>query len=672
MVIKALNLALYLLLFVYITVTAQDRSDVKFGKISPADFVLPKTLSDSNANAMIIADIGRSEFEGNYNGWFNLIFTHYKRIKIINKNGFGAANISIPLYRSNNKEEKLEKLKAVTYNLEDGKVVETKLEASSVFKDVIDKNYVLQKFTFPAVKEGSIIEFSYTINSDFFFNLQSWQFQGEYPCYWSEYEVNIPEFFNFVVLSQGYRPFHIKDAKNNYKSFNIRYEGENQHTESFSASGNVTTTRWVMKDVIPLKEENYTSTLRNHVSKIEFQLSNIRIPNMPVRDFMGNWVKVNESMMKDEDFGAPLMRNNNWMDDDMKAITTSTNDQLSKVKNIYYYVRNNFTCTDYNSLYLSSTLKNTMKSHNGKVADINLLLCAMLKHENIEADPVLLGTRSHGLTNEFYPIMNRFNYVICQVKINGKIFYLDASHADLGFGKLTKECYNGHARVMGTEPHPVYFYPDSLMERKITSVSIINDEKEGGLAGNYQTTPGYYESLNIRQKIKEKGEGAYFKTIKSSTDEGMEMKNEGVDSLKSLEDPIKLHYEFKMDIAGDIIYFTPLIREGYKENPFKSADRQYPVEMPSVFDDVYILNMEIPKGYEVEELPRSAKISLNDYREGYFEYIIAKDEDRVQLRSRVTFTRATFMPEEYESLREFFNYVVKKHNEQIVFRKKKS
>jgi hypothetical protein len=33
-------------------------------------------------------------------------------------------------------------------------------------------------------------------------------------------------------------------------------------------------------------------------------------------------------------------------------------------------------------------------------------------------------------------------------------------------------------------------------------------------------------------------------------------------------------------------------------------------------------------------------------------------------------TRAYFLPEEYEMLREFFNYVVKKHNEQIVFKKK--
>jgi hypothetical protein len=34
-------------------------------------------------------------------------------------------------------------------------------------------------------------------------------------------------------------------------------------------------------------------------------------------------------------------------------------------------------------------------------------------------------------------------------------------------------------------------------------------------------------------------------------------------------------------------------------------------------------------------------------------------------------TRTLYMPDEYESLREFFNLVVSKHNEQIVFKKKK-
>ena len=41
------------------------------------------------------------------------------------------------------------------------------------------------------------------------------------------------------------------------------------------------------------------------------------------------------------------------------------------------------------------------------------------------------------------------------------------------------------------------------------------------------------------------------------------------------------------------------------------------------------------------------------------------------LRSRIKLNKANYLPEDYEGLRSFFDYVVKKHSEQIVFKKKK-
>ena len=112
-----------------------------------------------------------------------------------------------------------------------------------------------------------------------------------------------------------------------------------------------------------------------------------------------------------------------------------------------------------------------------------------------------------------------------------------------------------------------------------------------------------------------------------------------------------------------------MMTEGYKENPFTAAERQYPVEMPYAMDETYLLNMEIPKGYTVEEVPKSAKVAFNE-DEGFFEYIVQKSDDVVMLRSRIKLNKATFAPEDYEGLRAFFGFVVKKQNEQIVLKKK--
>ncbi|MBS1654544.1 MAG: hypothetical protein JSU05_06855, partial [Bacteroidetes bacterium] len=94
-------------------------------------------------------------------------------------------------------------------------------------------------------------------------------------------------------------------------------------------------------------------------------------------------------------------------------------------------------------------------------------------------------------------------------------------------------------------------------------------------------------------------------------------------------------------------------------------------EMPYTIDETFVLQMDIPKGYVVDELPKSLLLKLNEQDEGMFEYRISATETSVSLRSRIVLKRAVFLPEEYAMLREFFNYVVKKHNEQIVFKKKK-
>ena len=92
--------------------------------------------------------------------------------------------------------------------------------------------------------------------------------------------------------------------------------------------------------------------------------------------------------------------------------------------------------------------------------------------------------------------------------------------------------------------------------------------------------------------------------------------------------------------------------------------------MPYVFDETYLLNMEIPKNYTVEEMPKSSKVNFNE-GDGFFEYIVSKSDDNILLRSRVVLKKANYTAEEYNTLREFFSYVVKKHSEQIVFKKKK-
>lgn len=649
--------------------SAQEKLNLKFGKVAVEDFDLSAHKFDTSSGAVYIADVGTADFEGNRKSWFSIFFKRQVRIKILNKNGFDAATFEIPVYDDGTLEEEIERLRAVTYNIEDGKVVETKLEEKSIFKDKLSKKWSVKKFTLPAVKEGSIIEVSYTIKSDDMFNLRTWEFQGEYPRLWSEYTARIPQCFNYVFLTQGYHPFHIQKKDLSYKTYSIIENNGAGSPTTYTMRANVYDNRWVMKDVPALKEESFITTMDNYISKIEFQLSEYREPLVP-KGVMGNWLTFSQDLLKREDFGQAIDRPNNWLDDDMKVITAGAKTQLEKAKKIYAFVRNNFTCTNHNGFILSENLKSVFKKKNGHVGDINLLLIAMLKHEGIMAEPVLMSTRGHGLTHEVYPLIDRFNYVIAGVVIDNLEYYLDATEPKLGFNRLPIRCYNGHARfISSSSPDPAYFIADSVRETKLTTVFIANGDKK--IESSLTSKLGYYESLSIRDKVTEKGKDELLKTIKTQYPSEYEVSGLELDSLDNKDEQVQVRYNIDLNnFTEDIVYFNPMMAEGYKDNLFKSAERTYPVQMPFAMDEIYILNMEIPAGYEVDEIPKSAKVNMND-DEGSFEYMISKTPTNVMLRSRVKLNKANFLPEDYESLRGFFDYVVKKHAEQIVFKKKK-
>jgi transglutaminase-like putative cysteine protease len=650
---------------------AQEKSKIKFGKVTPEDFKQTIYSLDSSANAIVIADFGSTEIVGNNKGGFSLEFKKFKRAHILNKNGYDIANVEIGIYTNGSSEEELVSLKAVTYNIENGKIVEAKLETkSAVFKDKINKNMVVKKFTFPNIKEGSIIEYEYKLNSDFIFNLQPWDFQGEYPCLWSEYKVSLPEFYYYVTLTQGYQPFYISDRKDRRDNFIVTDNNTAGASDRSAFSAGVTDFRWAMKDVPALKEESYTSTINNHLSRIQFQLSELRHPFTP-KNVMGTWEQACTELLKDEDFGYSLNRDNAWLNDVMDAAEGGAKDNLAKARNIYAYVRDNMTCTNYNRKYLEKPLKTLLKTRNGSEAEINLLLTAMLLKSGLKADPVLLSTRSHGYTYAMYPLMDRFNYVISRLELDGKYYYLDASKPRMGFGRLGTDSYNGHARVINEMATAVDLIADSLTEKKITSVFIINDEK-GNLIGNLQQSPGFYESYSLRSRIREKGKEQLFSDITKGFNAEVEIRKPAIDSLDNYDEPLRLRYEFDIKTDGeDIIYFNPMLGEAWKENPFKSAQRVYPVEMPYAIDETYLLRLEIPAGYVLDELPKQMVVKLNEADDGMFEFRISESGGGISLRSRLRLKRAFFLPEEYETLREFFNLVVKKHSEQIVFKKKK-
>ncbi len=654
---------------------SQEAPVIKFGKISEADLNKKSYAIDTGANAVILADIGSTQVKGNEDGWFSLEFRHHRRVHILKNSGYNMATVEITLYKDGDWEEKLDDLKAVTYNLENGKVVETKLNVkTSVFKENIDKNTVVKKFTLPNVREGSVIEYEYKLTSEFLPNIQPWIFQGDVPRLWSQYTVSLPQFLDYTLIPQGNHPFYMDDQKSRDGHYFVEvkkdiYMGK-VSTDRIDISCVITDFRWAMKDVPAFKEEAFTSSPNNYVAKLEFQLAGYLAP-LTEEKIMTTWPDFTKRLLKREDFGEALSNNDNWLSSIMKQIVKETSNETEVARKIFTYVRDNFTCTDYNQIFIREPLKKIAENKNGGVAEINLLLTAMLRYAGLQADPVMLSTSEHGLIRDDYPLLSKFNYVISKVKADGKELLLDAGRPRLGFGKLYYTCYNGQARVINAEASSLALKTDQLTENNQASIFIYKEP--GGKWTGYATKLyGYYASGKIRQKMIADGTEGLLKELSTGYGDGFKIDSVSVDSLMQNDEPVTLHYTIKYDSeTADIIYMNPVFGERYKQNPFKSADRQYPVEMPYRQNDLYTLSMEIPDGYVVDELPKSVTLKLNTNNDAVFEYRITQSGETISLNYKLDINRTIFSPAEYNLLREFFGNMVAKLDEQIVFKKKK-
>ena len=245
---------LYLLILLSISIKAQNSYTV-----SNSDLTLVKYKSDSLANALVLYEFGKSHIEDRK---FDLIFEFKQKLKILNREGFDKANITVYLYNDGSSKETIDDIVATTYNIEKGKITNTKLERSQIFTERYNDNYTLVKFSMPNIKEGSVVTYSYKVTSPFIYKYKAWRFQSDIPKLYSEYQTSIPANYEYNIKLVG----ELKLNKNDQKIKKRCVDGGN------GTSADCTETVYVMKNIPAFIDESFMTTRDNYLSRIEYEL----------------------------------------------------------------------------------------------------------------------------------------------------------------------------------------------------------------------------------------------------------------------------------------------------------------------------------------------------------------------------------------------------------------
>jgi hypothetical protein len=664
--------------------------DMDFGAVSPETFAPTVYPLDSSANAVYLFDHGEAKFDPDYYSHYSIVYERHARIRILNKNALGLATMNISAVHYKDYNAVIDDVQGATYNLQDGKVVVTKLDKNSIFKDK-NGHFDIEKLAFPDVHEGSIIEYSYRMVYPGFGYIPEWQFQRNYPVLWSQYDVSIPVLFDYFVRNQGYKPFAIDTTLLSETSFAFSTPGY----IGGRWSGNVLHRTWAVQDMPPLeKAEPYTTTLRNHVQEVQFQLSAVRYGGY-TKTYRSIWTELTAELLKNDNFGSPLTDKNHFLDDELKKLAEAGHAPKSEgrkpdtrprqggangpagerpgensreaAQRIFAYVRDQFTFTGQQGVFMSQPLKKTWEDRKGGVADLNLLLTAMYRRAGFEACPVILSTRAHGYAVEAFPLLNDYDYVVTRVRADGQYYLLDASRPTSGFGQLPELCYNGVAHTIEKEPESIPLPADSARENRTTLVYLSNDD-DGSLSGTYVRKLGVFESMDMRAYLHRAKPEDFFENLRKSMAEYKQMGEHGFDSVGVPEEPLSWHYSMTYRFKQKTLYFYPIMHERMNASPLPNPERHYPVEMPYRIDNNYVMHMDIPKGYRVDQLPKSVIYRLED-SSGYFQYQLSTDGHSIEFLMRMQLKRAIYSVAEYQGLHDFFALLVQKEKEPIIFKK---
>ena len=629
--------------------------------VTVADFSPVSTQVNSETDAVILLDSGSSTVDANPQDGFFVNYYLFRRVLIRNKRSLDeVSTVSIPFSAELN-GKKLKKVNAYTYNLENGKISKVAIQDKDLYVEESNNVFRREKFAFPNARDGSIIEFEFSVKLDTY-NLVDWYFQSGYRKVKSIYSVQVPDGFNYSIQFQGKKYLTGTVAKKFVKTLYAWTNFDNTTINDIS---------WTYENVPPMREEIFTSTIENYIGCVKFQPS--AIPTQPgvSKGVLNDWSWYAKLLLQSDAFGKPIADPSTMIRKQAKIFAGESNTELQKAMGIYANVRDHFTVTG-NGRFIrdNKNLSDIYKAGIGNVAEINLVLIAMLRSEKVQADPVILATRANGLTNQKYPVLDNYNYLVCRIVVNNKEYFLDASSPYMAFGKLPVKCYNGHARVITKETFPVFLAPDSLKESRAVVANIYNTGNSKNMCLEWTNRTGFYESCDLRKELKDKKQEAIFKSMTEAVPFKKSLDSFFIADLKNMDNPLVAYYKMSLDFGGDPrIYFNPLLNSGLTENPFKAAVRSYPVEMPFVSDNSFELNMEIPTGYEAEELPKSEKIMLNEL-DGSFEYRVETNGNKIQIKSITILNKAIFEPEDYDKLKDFYTTIIRKQNEMIVFKKK--
>lgn len=566
------------------------------------------------------------------NGSFDI--TNTQRIKIFDAElAKDLIFYQIPLRKGNLGTDRIVKFQATTYNSIDDKIFESKITSKDLEEEKFPYGSIMT-FFLPQVRDGSVIEYSYTINT-MEPNLNV-DVQLDYPQKQFEYSGIVPDGWNLDFKSKG--DLLNAEAK---RSGKLRNE-----------------TKISLKDIPAFTLEPLAMGQEGR-----------RMAFMPI--LTGGfqrysdedlWNSLAEFLGTNSDFGRALKRTK-MIDNVLPTSILSESDTYSKAQKILEFTQQNFRFNGKVGIFTEEGIPNLLKTRLGNSAEINLLLTMLFRKAGLKAYPVLVPDISDEIVTT-WPSIDNLQHVISTVEFGGKYYFYDASNPILKVNELP-EIYFNRIGLMLDDKKPVFIridYPQKSVQSTIVHAKI---SKDGQLIGTFKE-----EKTNLLATF---ADDKYFKNKYEFFKDYVNKLPVGIDEPNVQKTGNTFTYNFSFDEKyvnvgkkGEI-EVKPLLFlvEDYFNYSQQKGIRQSPVRFESAQDLKKVVRIEFPSNYRIQNLPKPFKVRTSDSEISYL-YELTSQANFLEAKVTMSVAKQTFPKEFFSYLKEVLDNALQAENVKVV------
>ncbi len=635
-IIKKLNL-----LYIFITAIcfAQEHKFLNYPKFDEADLKKTQSAIEKDAPAEILYN--SMSYSVAPSGWYLVTKKFFSKVKIYNKkNAEEWLNIEIPV----NENESLSEFQLTVYNYQNGQVEKTIVNKKDQLKENLVKGIKIYKIAIPNILDGSVIEYNYQLESNNIFNL-TYYLQYNIPVVYQEYNFEYPVSMSYTFNNTGTNILKPKYSLN---------KNENH------VGGGFEVFRFGYENIAAVAKELFVKDSERYRGRVKPELTKYSTKYFSY-DSAETWSKVADRLNNNDEFGAYLKNN---VKDILPENIKTFYEPLERANKIFDFVKNNYKWNKKDGIITSQKLKQLIKTKSGSSADINLLLVILLRDAGLQANPLLISTVDNGVLNIFSPNPGNLNMVLASVKINNQLYFYDATSFASKVNMLPRRDWNDFGILIeGTKGTDLSFSNTNISKKDLiikANLDIGNSEITGTLT---QKENGLYaiESYDEYDENNEKYNQS-FKTKFNTNIKSIETKllNNG-----DFESQIKFSSNTLMDVLGNKIILNPLLFLNVgNENFDQKEERKNQIDFISAFTREKKVEITVPNGYIIENLPKPKKI-ITDDKELSYNYKVEFQNNKLFVVSKVEVLSQNYPKEYYPFFKQIWKIINESENQVI-------